>query len=327
LFPHRGIPHNIWIDKNGVVRAITGGGAVTAENILGFDDLQKRSEIKIKQENLAFEATSARFSAGDTSFTYRSIITPRLKGIYVGGELYVPKGNKIQRFFMWGVPMLRAYWAAYSGFNMHMRYNLMEIHTQDSLKFYPPYGKYKQLLKKSKYKTGEDWEEEHTYFYDLTLPDAVPDTVFRNYMFNDLERQFKVKAKIEMRNISCIVVSKSKGEFLKLSINNAHNSSAINMLEGYKFSVRNSNIQDLVEYLFKSFGTTEEIVPDPFVNTLAKSDDKKFDLDLDFSKEIDSRDPKITPEMFYEKLGKYGFKFKKEIKSYPILVLYDQDNK
>lgn len=321
-FPHKGIPHNVWFDPSGTIKAITGGAEMTAENILNFET-SAGSKLRMKQDNLSFDPLAPRFSLGDSSFTYRSIITPSIKGVNGGGELYVPDGDKVSRFFMWRGSLLRAYWCAYSNFNIHLREHLIEIHTKDSLKFFTPAGRFKNLLKKSKYKDLLDWEGDHSYFYDLTLPKPVTAMTIRKYMFQDLERQFNVRAAIEPRKITCVVVTKKQSRLLKETFDKGQ--SEIEMLDGNKLSINRATVDEVLDFLFKSFGKTPDVVPDPFINEAFSWSRKRFNAILDLSVYINSSKPDITIEMVYESLKPFGFRFKIQKRNYPILVLYDQD--
>lgn len=322
FFPHRGIPHNIWVDKNGIVRAITGESAVTEKNIIGFKHGVTLTGWRVKKE-IAFNPTGARFNAGDTSFSYRSIITPAIAGIYVGFDMYVPDKYGTKRYFMCNNTLLHAYWAAYSKFNAHLRQHLIEVHTKDSLKFFQPTGKHTHLLQGSKYADYDAWKEENHYFYDLSLPKGVSDSIFRDYMFNDLERQFNVHAKIEQRNVRCTVVSRKQGS-RNPPLAKTLESSVINQLPGYKFHLQNVNITDITSYLYRDFGKTAEVVPDPFIIADEFDNSLRYTFDLDLTKEINSSpDKRITAERIYKELEAYGFQFKTETRSYPILVLYD----
>lgn len=320
LFPHTGIPHNVWVDSRGTIKSITGGEELTKDHLLNFNSID-RERLRLKKDNLNFDPTASRFNLGDTSFIYRSIIAPSIKGVNGGGELYVPEGDKIRRFFMWRGTLMRAYWCAYSKFNVHMRPNLMEIHTKDSLKFFTPTQQYTRLLKNSNYKNLADWEDEHSYFYDLSLSKPVSDTTFRNYMFQDLERQFNVKAKIETRKIPCVVVTKRYGRLSNETSETGH--SKIEMLPNYKLVIKRSTIDDLLNFLFTS-GKTADFAPDPFLNEARSWNTKRFDAVLDLSAYVNPDDPVININMIFDALEPYGFTFKKENRNHPILVLYDQ---
>jgi len=323
LFPKRTIPHNIWIDKNGIIKAITSSDEITAQNILNFNT-EMTSKFRVKKEILNFDATK-EFHLADTNFFYRSIITPHIpvgNGGVLGGAA---EGLAYQRFFQWNASITSLFHSAYSLYNQSpsgvWRKNLIEVHTKDSLRLFYPNQDLKHLPKVSKYKDLDTWKQENTFCYALTLPNRVPDTVFRSYLFTDLERYFGVSAKIEFRNIPCNVVTKTVGAPLKLSVGK-NEIPSIKWVPGNKLEIRNSKIKDITNWIFSVYGAKP--LPDPFVISLNPDDDIRFDLELIFSKENYERG--IPLQEIYNHLNKYGFQFANLIRPYQILVLYDLKN-
>src|SRR5690606_16745787 len=99
-FPHRLIPHDIWIETEGTVKYITGGEEMSKENILSFIN-GKQLNIKNKEDNRKFNPFEP-FHLSDSEFVYRSILTKRIDGIPSGNAIY-PVGHadkqKILRVF------------------------------------------------------------------------------------------------------------------------------------------------------------------------------------------------------------------------------------
>lgn len=318
MFPHRVVPHNIWVDKNGIVKAITSQNEITSKNILGFSDSTHLSKLKPKRENLNFDPMEP-FHLGDSIFTYRSIITPYIPGI--GSGLY-GGGVNPRIYFCWNASIADHFWNAYSNCNGSRRASMIEIHVTDSLRILTPVGDDKHLIRGSKYKGIEAWQKENAFSYALTLPKGVNDTILREYMFNDLSRQFNIRPSVERRNILCTIVNKVKSIPFKISQSNGDALPDIKFIDKNKLSIKNANIHDLIDWWFRT--NVPKWEPDPFVVEIGTGQNARFDLELDFSTETDKTGSGITPEMFYRQLNKYGLLFKKEIRSYPILVLYDK---
>lgn len=317
MFIHKGIPHNIWIDKDGIVKTITSGAEVTTENVLGFNEKKNLNTFDVKVDNLTFDPLK-EFHLGDTSFTYRSIITPYIPGI--GGGI-ASGGIKPKRYFAWNSTMINLFWDAYSEFQGEIRYNLIEVNTSDSLKFFPPVVKRRHLLKGSKYKNITEWEKENTFCYALTLPKGVDNTVWRNYMFNDLNRQFNVEAKAKIKKTTCMIATKTKGKPLDRSTIKANMLPEFNWIAGSKMSIKNAKIKDILMWWFDL--NRSHIEPYPYLVDLKKSEDFYFDVVLDFYSP--DSEAGLSAKVFYEQLGQYGFRFKKQIRPYPILVLTDKN--
>lgn len=316
LFPHRSVPHNIWIDKNGTIKAITAGNQVNEKNILNFES--GGSKLRTKTDNKTFSVLKP-FHLGDSVFTYRSIITPRIAGIGGGGTRKSANGATTYSF-RYNASILQMYWAAYSRFNAQIRYNLMEVHTNDSLKFFFPTQVSKTLFN-ARYSDYDDWAQKNTYCYALTLPKPVPDTVFRDYMFNDLERQFSfLKVKIENREIPCTVVAKDKNDALNKS--GAIDEAAKVFFEFRTLRIKNARIGDVLDFLYRTFGA--KLIPDPYVVRIDPTEDICFDADLNLP--VDDANPGIHPDMVIAQLNQLGFHFRKETRPYPILVIHDLDN-
>src|SRR5699024_1702514 len=77
-FPHRLIPHNIWVGEDGVVKYITGGKEITKKNIDLF--------IKGEELDVLFKKDALKFNmfepleVVDNDFIYRSVLTKRIPG-------------------------------------------------------------------------------------------------------------------------------------------------------------------------------------------------------------------------------------------------------
>lgn len=83
-FPYTMLPHEIWINKDRVVHAITHSSDVTKENILSALKGNTNS-IQQKKDNLTYDRTLPLLlednGADEDFFLNRSIITPGIKGI------------------------------------------------------------------------------------------------------------------------------------------------------------------------------------------------------------------------------------------------------
>jgi hypothetical protein len=325
LFPHKVAPHNVWIDKQGVVRAITGTEEVTAANVLSFASQENSLKMTQKKDILNFQPME-EFHLMDSSFSYRSIITPAIPTGSSGSLAGTSKGLAYNRFFQYNTSISHLFWTAFSIYNKNplgtYRENLVEIHTKDSLRLLYPSGKLVRLLQHSPYKNMQEWNKDNTYCYALTLPNRIPDTLFRDYLFSDLERYFQVHPKIEKRERLCTVVSKTKGEALKAAEANQGAYAKIKLTNG-KLQIRNAKIQDVVNYFFSIYDNRQ--LRHPFVIEIPESEQYRFDLDLDFNRNK-AQNEGVSPKDYFEMLGRYGFRFEQKLRPYPILVLYDYSN-
>jgi len=311
LFPHHTIPHNIWINNQGEVKAITSGTEITEKNIFKFGNASDSVLLRTKKDNFTF-IPSKTFHLGDSTFTYRSIITPFIDGIG-SGELSPQKGQ-MSAYFQWNQSILRAIWGAYSNFNPHMRLNLIEIRTKDSVQFFPPNG--------NSHGPGDraEWERAHLFSYALTLPKKVPDSLFSIYIYQDMMRQFGIRVSKENRMTDCIVVTRN-GKELKKSEGNQSIKASLRFTPNYTLVIKNANISDILDLLYRTIPSKQ--MPLPYLNKVKLLEDEYFNLELDFSKESNVEQTGVTPEMIHNRFSEFGFKFQKEKHLYPKLIVTD----
>lgn len=315
LFPHKGIPHNIWIDKNGVIRNITGGDQVKEDNILNFES--RTAYLRTKADKLSFDMMK-EFHLGDSVFSYRSLVSPYMAGIS-SGSFGIATRDSVTRYLSTNSSLLHLYWAAFSDFVPSVRYNLMEVQTKDSLKFYHPSGHYKHLLKESAYKDYNDWATANIWCYALTLPKPVSKDKFKQYMYEDFERQFNVRAHEEIRMIPCTVVHKKRGKTFG-PVSSGAQPLPVMLASNFLLKIRDASIEQVTDWIYRTYKGS--IVPLPFVIKPDTDTREKFDLDLDFSGVRDVENG-INPEMIYKKLETYGFRFEIGKHPYTVLVLRD----
>jgi thiol-disulfide isomerase/thioredoxin len=318
LFPHKSIPHNVWIDKNGTVRAITSGAEITEKNILDFAKNPLGANLRTKKDNLDFEPEDV-FHIGDTTFTYRSVISPFSEGI-PSGEIS-PKRGHMRRYAQFNQTILRALWGAYSRFNPGLRPALMEIHTTDSSRFFPPKQFGAVDGQDRHYTSRADWNRKNQFCYSLTLPGVVPDSVFASYIYADMERQFQIKSHVETRKTNCVIVSSNKKTRLKPSTSAPGVPAKIQITKDQKMIVINATVDDLLDFLFRTGFPKNR--PYPFINQSAYPKDFRFDLEIDFSDGSKDQQAVSTTERIDGRLKDYGFSFTKALSSYPILVIRD----
>ena len=328
LFPHRTIPHNVWVDSNGIIRAITTKSEITADNILSFRS-GETSSLRHKKESLNFNPIN-EFHFADSTFSYRSIISPHIS-VGTSGTRGGSIAEDPRSFFQWNGSITHLFFNAYSLYNEHshnnrypsfvLRDKLMEVHTRDSLRLFYPSEILKKLLNGSKYKDLESWGEENTYCYALTLPKRVKHTKFRDYMFSDLERQFNIRASIESRKTQGMVVTLDRErKFTPLS-GKSDTKPSIIWISTQKLKIENSSIDAILNWMYASYD--DRYIKLPFFNEVAPERDIRINTTLNFADLINEKQLSVSPEMIWKKLGEYGFRFREGIRNYPILILKD----
>ena len=212
LFPHRSLPHFVWIDSTGTVLAQTDEGEVNADNISKVLQGKKLSVMQ-KIDNMDFRANNP-FHLMDSSFKARSILTGHADGIQsfeVNSGTNPGKPGLHSRKFASNMSLWLLYWMAAYGHHQCYIYNHARIvfELSDSLKFISPRFA-PTSFKASKYKTELEWAIDNTYCYELQLPQPVTDSILSAYMMNDLNRYLNLNGRFETRLVDCYVLKSSE---------------------------------------------------------------------------------------------------------------------
>ena len=318
LFPHKTIPHNVWIDSSGTVRAITSGEEITEDNLLRFSAEPTSLKLTTKKDRMNFRLNDA-FHLGDSSFTYRSIISPNVSGI-PSGELSPIRGQ-MQKYAQFNTGELRTLWGAYSRFNPGLRPGLIELHTRDSSRFFAPKVFGKSNGKTTAYTSKAEWDRDNLFCYSLSLQTVVPDSTFANYIFQDIERGFQIRSYIVPKMTNCLVLTRASGTRLPPTIAEKNKTADIRFTKEQKLIIQAATIDDLLDFLFRT-GLPEDR-PFPYINETDYSKSFRFDLEIDFSKEPGVEKTDITIAMIYRRLAAHGLNFSRSLRRYPILVIHD----
>ena len=317
-FRHFGLPHNVWIDNHGIVRAITGGEDITRENIKAFL-AKKQLNLPEKKDNLSFDFTKT-FHLGDSIFTYRSIFTPHIDGIPGGIDV---SGNdntteNYNQYFAFNAIIRDMFQFVYADHANYRRpdYRLIKIITKDSLRFYLPSEVHSAVLK-NRYKKISDWAKDNTFCYELTLPKVVPDSVFYKDLIDELQRVFNVKYSIEKRDMLCnvVTVSSDSAKFHLSDLKDHDHKLPWIILRKHSLFIRNSTLKDLVHQILSTWDPKDDLWFDetginyPITTTITFDQDKPITLDV-----------------VKAKLKEYGLVFGHGVRPYPIMVLTDLNN-
>ncbi|WP_345101532.1 TlpA disulfide reductase family protein [Mucilaginibacter panaciglaebae] len=313
-FKHIYIPHNVWIDKKGVIKAITNSEEINEENVTAFLN-NKNVEMNVKKDITSFKYSDP-FHLGDSIYRYRSIFTPNINGIGGGDISWGTHEEGMNRYFGYNRGIIDLFWIVYTQNTAYYNidYKRIVIQTKDSIKYFRP-KQINFLADRSKYKRNIDWEKDNLYCYDLTLPQKVPDTIFYKYMADDFQRIFNVTYTIENRKMLCNVVSCIPGS--KYSLTNFHSEHpTITKAVFFKnqLILKDATIKDLVAKVLSTWKDGDDLWIDESGILFP------IDLVIDFDK-----DKPITMETLKSKLKEYGLVVDQKIRSYPIMVLKDNN--
>lgn len=203
LFPHRSLPHYVWIDPNGKLRAVTEFGEVTGAHIrrvLSGATTQLGMEEK-RDVRVAYDKGRPLLVGGNggdgASLVYHSLLTGYTEGI--GGGLNISPLDSVrgQLFTVRNVPMI---WLGRLAFGDHGRWfpdARVVFETRDSLRMTTKLSgqAYVRWLK-----AGNGW------CYELALPPGMARDPFR-LIREDLERLFPAyRIGVERREVRSLVL-------------------------------------------------------------------------------------------------------------------------
>ncbi|MBB5637261.1 thiol-disulfide isomerase/thioredoxin [Pedobacter cryoconitis] len=312
-FKHRAIPHNIWIDKAGIIKASTGGDEINEKNIKEFLK-GNTSKLHIKKDRLDFSFTKT-YHVPDSMILFRSYITGYNEEITSGVNFGPDENGEFKRLFAWNRPIIQFFWLAFTKQkNSRMNWKLIELDSSDSIRFIQTYFN-RPLFERSKYTNGDDlvtrerkWDYDNLYCYELILPKNIPASKSSEYMLPDLEKFFNIKASTRKKKMMTNVVSLDKSKLSKLPVAKGEKPFIDKFYDS--LIVKSTSIDDILDCLMERF--TDDT---PYVNKTGYNGLLSF--------EIKSEKGKLTLEEVWAKLNGFGIKKVEKKHLYEILVLKD----
>jgi len=205
LFPYATVPHHVWIDKNRIVRAITHGYNATAENI-GAVLENKKTNFSEKRNLTDYDWTNSPLIAGTSIELFSNVqfysslmkANEELPGIIGMNKINgSTTSNRIYANKVAIVDLFRMAFSEGNKYNLTPR-NTIILEVKDSFKYIYPSDK--NLM--------DEWRAENSYGYELLVPPSKSKNLYI-IMQDDLMRYFDVEAKIEKKEINCLVLVKT----------------------------------------------------------------------------------------------------------------------
>lgn len=316
LFPHATVPHYVWMDKKGIVRAITFPESVTLANVQTFLkgeplNVPVRNDEKIPVTTSAANSLSTlleskgavefgKLIARDSSITSLHLVSKYIPG-HPGGASYGQK-NWVS---MSNSSIIALYAIAYGeeGIRFLGGWSRLQLVTRDSTRFTDNSGMGTSSLE---YRTTWRPQPGHLYNYLLKIPLRDSAQKFA-IMRKDLAELFPfVSAKIEKQNRTCWVLKQIPGNHSFQSLDTGHASVQRNpyYLICNKFPVQSFLMVLQLAYQNNSFPIMDET-------------GYTGNLDLHLEAEIGN------PKALNVELNKYGLALQQEDKPVEILVIKD----
>lgn len=240
-FPHRLLPHYVWIDPNGIVKAITGSESINEEQIRKMF-VGNESGIKRKRDfdrDFDFTKDFPYYTAQDS--TIKVMQQSSLTGLMLGvpSQTYSNFENNTYRMSVINLSLWHLYRTAYSP-SKYLSAKMIEMKVRDSSPIYT-------LLRGVEL---QEWMKTNAYCYQIVTPKENMSNAYK-LMQDDLARMFpQYKAELTQKNRPCWVLEvagdtsllRTKGEkpFIEtndklLVLKNAKLSAMITRLTKYYF--------------------------------------------------------------------------------------------
>jgi thiol-disulfide isomerase/thioredoxin len=183
LFPHRSLPHYVWIDPKGRLLAITGQDPLNDQGIreaiagkIPGGQMKKDSVIAFSKEKPLLVDGNGGSSA---PLIYHSLLSRYLPGVPAGMDISPYDSTKGQRYTLRNIPLLWLFRLAYSDHNRWFTDARIRLLSRDSAILYTHLPG----------DAAQRWVEANSWCYELQVPPLLKDSAF-NLVQQDLHRLF-----------------------------------------------------------------------------------------------------------------------------------------
>ncbi len=239
-FPHRSIPHYVWIGMGNVVKAITGSEDVTVETIRSSIK-EGRYDFKVKQDLMSFDGRNPLYvnaNGGVQEMTpfYRSMLTGPVHGL---GKVMSALSKDSTRI----ITILR-------GLNCDIAH-LFTLAYPEAARFPASRvlaeGKVAEKVRYTgKWEGYKAWLENNQMSYELNFPPTAQYKAIK-YAAEDFKRYWGLVADFEDREIDCMVITAAEKFATHYSDTNVRGDN-FNTTEGHKL-INSGSVKTFTAYL------------------------------------------------------------------------------
>ena len=195
-FPHKSVPHQIWIDPGGKLVAIPDPDYTTAKNIQAVLE-KKNINIPIKNDwgfDKEIPLLVEDNGGNSADFYYRSLFTSNKAGIGFSRGLRINKKNEVTGIYILNRSLRQYISEAYAGIIDGFSNNRIILDVRNPEQF------------------QVELNPVYFYCYDLTIP-PMPVGLFdsKKYLQEDLKRAFNISIHKEKRKLNCFVLTAGDG--------------------------------------------------------------------------------------------------------------------
>jgi thiol-disulfide isomerase/thioredoxin len=185
-FPHKGIPHLVWLSRDRKVIANTYAEELTASNLQKVIDGKPVSLYQKKDSNIDVNKPLFPSAASAARALFSSVLAPFTEGVSrMKGFGYVDEQH-IDRIFVINESIFNMYTFAYPQLLQYMPHRFI-LDVTDAQNY-------------RNEKPDIQWQMEHTFTYELLLAPTTKALAI-DMMRQDLDRYFGLKMKVERRTV------------------------------------------------------------------------------------------------------------------------------
>lgn len=239
LFPHKELPHYVWIDKTGTIVAITGRhevNAVTIRKMLtesGQVLVQKKDAMKPydPETPLLFQPLDIQRK----QILFQSLLSSYVEGVQSRFDVIRDEQGSVTRITMANAWVQLMFSLAWSDETRYFSRNRIVLEVKDP----------SVLISNQEGEPLKAWLRNHAWCYEVIVSKPLSAKVFE-IMRSDMTRLFpQYIASVEKRAMPCLVlVRTSDNDNLKSS-----QTSSVSNADAFSLSITNSSIQLLVSQL------------------------------------------------------------------------------
>ncbi|HEX7905434.1 MAG TPA: TlpA disulfide reductase family protein [Chitinophagaceae bacterium] len=313
LFPFDGLPHEVWIDKDGKVIAITDHEKVSADNIKKVLT-ERKIDLPGKKNVVRISSTCSPILLNGTNkpdFLYGSMITGYNDSLSFGGVFGKQCDSSIIRLFNINKSIFDYYKLAYADQikgNKDDPENVIIVEPTTI-----PFYKDLKDIRSAKSSIKDELRRNNLFSYDLILPKYYTLADAYKFMIQDFDRYFNIKSSIARRTVTCLALVKVPGKEDKLKTSNNDQLPLFKMLDEYNVTIRNYFIKVLIDHL-KNFN------PTPYFMIDKTGYEEKIDIDFEVKKPVTLDNIKMA-------LKKYGLDLQIMEKEVNALILHINSEK
>lgn len=212
-FPHDGVPHEVWIDGDGIVRGITTDQYVNADNIQRLLN-GETVNWPINSTNYDFRYDAPLLMPADNGLAtpkkvYYSAITAYLpSGLKPMSDFSIDSTNSYVRYYAINQPIVGLYKQSLKYTDLYGHHNRFIVETKDSSRFFYDPAKFYY----------EEWMARNAYTYEAFLPLHISEGKALTAMRADLDKYLGLQGRFTKRKMHCLrLVKKENGMLPALS--------------------------------------------------------------------------------------------------------------